>query len=232
MQQATTSIIDTLLKERRVKWEQLSLSQKREVVAAANDAVHALGEIGRKARSRGHRSVESVYDHQKKKVYVVDTDTGEIVPPKHPIADIPEFRTRLPSQARDQDELIEACAMLRMGRNTDPLQESSRLLDLVRDRHLQQAEFDLLLWLIQNIQGQNFCLTTTEVLRQELDLKSDLLSRRLRKLRESGLIRVINEDMHKKGDRLFEIHPAYGYRGGESLEDHMVRRWYSSTVPD
>ena len=227
MYQTTTRTIDGLLMDRGVSWARLSPKQKKGLMEAIGTLDDSFDQIGLKSRSKRAVSLESVTDTQTGEVYVCDCDTGEIIDPKYRASDLPVFAQRYPRQSRDVEELTEACVALGYGRPSDPLQESTQLVRLVRDKDLRQAEFDLLVWLIGRIRAMNYCLTTTQELRKELGVKPDLLSRRLGKLRKIGLVRIVNQDMHKKGDRLIEVNPVYAYRGAESLRDFMIRRWYN-----
>ncbi len=165
-------------------------------------------------------------------LFVVNTVTGEIVeqqlvttqPSRHVIRHIRKYvgiDTRLPTTARDADELVEAASV------HDPFLSQlsvnyQGLLELLGVT-LKASEVRVLQFLCEHLTAWNYWFGSNHGLASALaDISRTALYDALRVL-EGGFIERCNRGL--RGLLMIKVHPWYAFKGAEYCRKDSIERW-------
>ncbi|MCB1922876.1 MAG: ArsR family transcriptional regulator [Gammaproteobacteria bacterium] len=229
------STMDAIMSEFGTSWRDLADTDRghahMEWISRA--VVNELENVGFTHTST-RQNLEALTCEVTQKVFVVATDTGEIVGPLyHSYAEtLEDPGYPLPSQARDREELIAAFHdnPLLPSREHYRLTKGALLNDALANDDVTLGEWKLLNRLLDSLDIANYVFTSTKALQAELRLSPAALSRHLRSLEDKNLIHVVSKDKTRRGDRLIAVHPLVGFKGymGDTWAVQMLEHWYGA----
>ncbi len=127
-------------------------------------------------------------------------------------------------QSRDIEELKELCNYSSYDRDEMTIKRSDKLFCLHNRGLITPSNLSLFLILSKELVRRNVAITTRDVLRHVLKADNKNLSRKIKKLEQEGIMKVLTPQGNKNKQRNVIFHPALVWKGDYSLRNKLERK--------
>lgn len=158
----------------------------------------------------------------------MDKNTGEIVDyviSKGITRDI-SYPPPIDISLLNSRDIFEKITDQKIGKKRYQLWVGNMLLDLVVDKKYHPSVFGMFCYLGQNVKYNNLIYTSTKEMSVGAGYNRDTVSKAVKKLKEEGLLREVDNKLEHPTDRLFMINPLYFFLGYYPYRSVLIKDWY------